>query len=1278
MKKTNITKTIIVIAILSLMQIAAFAQKAELVVQTGHTSFMSAISYSPDGKLLATGGGDNVIKLWTADSIKELKTFKAHKDIVRSLDFSSDGKFLASCADDGVIYVWNVEHGTVANTISQNENETMLDFSSVIFSPDGTSLASVDDSGFIKLWNVRDGKLVKQIKYEEDKLPNNVYFWQKSNIDFSPDGKFIVFGGWESLSLWNVETGKTSKIISGHSDFVVHVRFSPDGKLIASGSLDKEIKIWDLETKREISSLKGHTSPIDNFAFNPDGKTIASIANEFTGDSDSSVRIWDVFTGTQIYFLDIEKTPDGISFNPDGTVLAIGYIEGDIRLVKADSGHQIAEFKSNNDLPFTKISNSGKLFAFQNNNILGVFNLENSKLNIVSDKAFNSGAAQGNLPIHNLWFNLQDNAITSGGYENLGVWDLTGNELKVIKHSPNDYFGAFWMNGNSLYAYFDHKSQAIKLVDSEKNRTITEIKEGKACLTFGMTFSSDGDFFAASCFGMNITSVTEDENGKSYDFDGEEFVTIFNLKNQKIISRITLDKVSGNRFVSKNSPYGNNFIDTHTPSIIPVEFSSNKDLLKVGGRILDVKSGSKLCHLGTDTLSLSSSGKWLAVEDNNRIAIIRKDVCENSDANETLHIEDLQENNDSVFFLNGHSARISHLQFTPDERKLISYSEDGKWIFWDIEKKAILATLVLFNQQDWAIVDPDGRFDASPGAEKFMHFVVGLEPVDLEQIKDRYYTPNLLQRIFKGENLDQARKVSVFTADELYPSAEYAPLKDGETVVKVKLKNRGGGIGRVQVFVNGAEFLADARPKGFDPKSSAGEFAIDFASAKTLKRGEANEIKIIARNEAGWLRSRGSDIVYLDDGKKDETPQEFYAIIGGVSEYENADYDLKYSAKDARDFAKALELGAVKLFGADKVHIRLLASGEEKAGLTGADSKQLLPSKENFRLAFEEFRKAKPTDVFVVYLAGHGTSINRGGDTGDTYLFLTKEAVTTDKSRLLDDKLRNDTTISSEELAEWIKEVPALKRAMILDTCAAGAVETSLVKPRDLSPDQIKALDRMKDRTGFYVLMGSAADAQSYEATRYGQGLLTYSLLQGMSGAKLRDGEYADVSSLFSYATDEVVEMAKGIGGIQQPRIIAPTESRTFDIGQFSSVEKGKFTLAKIKPVILQPQLYNDKLKRDNLKISQMVAKALRDESSTISRGGVGAEAKLVFVEAEEMNDAVTPSGVYEINGDQVKVTLILVVNNEEIRTVTVEGSLQNTEELSAKIVAAIIENAPN
>src|SRR5205823_7095414 len=130
--------------------------------------------------------------------------------------------------------------------------------------------------------------------------------------------------------------------------------------------------------------------------------------------------------------------------------------------------------------------------------------------------------------------------------------------------------------------------------------------------------------------------------------------------------------------------------------------------------------------------------------------------------------------------------------------------------------------------------------------------------------------------------------------------------------------------------------------------------------------------------------------------------------------------------------------------------------------------------------------------------------------------------------------------VTSTELTEWIKQIPALKQVMILDTCAAGAAAKKLTEQRNVTGDQIRAIERLRDRTGFHVLMGCAADKVSYEATQYAQGLLTYSLLESMKGAALRDDEFVDISKLFQYAADRVPQLAQHIGGIQKPMIFAP------------------------------------------------------------------------------------------------------------------------------------------
>src|SRR5215471_10574912 len=250
--------------------------------------------------------------------------------------------------------------------------------------------------------------------------------------------------------------------------------------------------------------------------------------------------------------------------------------------------------------------------------------------------------------------------------------------------------------------------------------------------------------------------------------------------------------------------------------------------------------------------------------------------------------------------------------------------------------------------------------------------------------------------------------------------------------------------------------------------------------------------------------------------------------------------------------ARAIRIGAERLFGAERSHVTLLTTAQEPG--------TVLPTRENIRQAFEAARQAKPTDILMVYMAGHG--VNYGGQEGD-YYYLTQEARSGD---LTDPEVRRRTAVSSMELTDWIKQIPALKQTLVLDTCAAARLVEKLTEKRDVPSSQIRSLERMKDRMGLYILAGSAADAVSYEASRYAQGLLTYSLLLGMRGAALRENGFVDVSKWFDYATDEVPELAKDIGGIQRPSIAIPLGGSSFDIGQIGDEDKARIPLAGVRP----------------------------------------------------------------------------------------------------------------
>src|SRR5206468_1979291 len=126
-----------------------------------------------------------------------------------------------------------------------------------------------------------------------------------------------------------------------------------------------------------------------------------------------------------------------------------------------------------------------------------------------------------------------------------------------------------------------------------------------------------------------------------------------------------------------------------------------------------------------------------------------------------------------------------------------------------------------------------------------------------------------------------------------------------------------------------------------------------------------------------------------------------------------------------------------------------------------------------------------------------------------------------------------------------------------------------LTEKRDVPGSQVRALERVKDRAGLHILAGCAADAVSYEATCYGQGLLTYSLLLGMKGARLREDDLVDVLDLFGFAVDRVPELARNIGGVQRPLIASP-RGASFYIGQVTAEDREKIRLQKERPLVLR------------------------------------------------------------------------------------------------------------
>jgi uncharacterized delta-60 repeat protein len=169
---------------------------------------------------------------------------------------------------------------------------------------------------------------------------------QVLSVAFSPDGGILATGSLnDTARLWEVATGREIAALRGHEAPVLSVAFSPDGRTLATGSEDETARLWEVATGREIAAMRGHESGVWSVAFSPDGRTLA------TGSRDKTARLWEVATGREIAALHgHENQVLSVAFSPDGRTLATGSADKTVRLWEVATGREIAALRGHEDL----------------------------------------------------------------------------------------------------------------------------------------------------------------------------------------------------------------------------------------------------------------------------------------------------------------------------------------------------------------------------------------------------------------------------------------------------------------------------------------------------------------------------------------------------------------------------------------------------------------------------------------------------------------------------------------------------------------------------------------------------------------------------------------------------------------------------------------------------------------------------------------------------------------------------------------------------------------
>jgi RNA polymerase sigma factor (sigma-70 family) len=448
----------------------------------GHRGGVAAVAFGPGGKLFASGSHDATIRLWDTATGKERLVIEVADDPdaplhasskaqgfraggVRGVTFSADGKVLASAHQDGTVRLWESATGKALRTLRGHGRQA----TSVAFSPDGKSLASASLDHTIRVWDPATGKLlsprqghdggVTRIAVARDGKraatagpDRTVRLWDLASgrelatlrspagtdikaLALSPDGKSLATGGGKTICLWDVATGKVVRRLEGHAGGVESLDFSPDGKTLASAAAHEKdgrpVRLWEVATGREVRPIEA-VGYFDSVRFSPDGKWLAG------GEARQNVHVWDAATGKRRHRFEGQIA---FAFLPDGKSL-VGWGEADeVSVLSLETGRRVYKFPGPVHIKHLGVSfdlsPDGRLLAlFPGAKDLQVWELATGKVRSTFEGASN---------FRGLAFTPDGRALLSARQDTtVLVWGLAGQTERARPGLSEKEFMALW------------------------------------------------------------------------------------------------------------------------------------------------------------------------------------------------------------------------------------------------------------------------------------------------------------------------------------------------------------------------------------------------------------------------------------------------------------------------------------------------------------------------------------------------------------------------------------------------------------------------------------------------------------------------------------------------------------------------------------------------------------------------------------------------------------------------------------------------------------------
>jgi WD40 repeat protein len=586
--------------------------------------------------------------------------------------------------------------------------------------------------------------------------------------------------------------------------------------------------------------------------------------------------------------------------------------------------------------------------------------------------------------------------------------------------------------------------------------------------------------------------------------DEESSVTAYSTKNGKLKWQVVTE-FNGFAF----SPDGRELIGTgYHNEVVRLNANSGKELSRTAGD----KSTYFEPSFSTDGSLVAGTSKKTEGRTDETIEIV-----------DTRRLE-------VVKALRGHISTVNAVGFLPDDF-FLSAGFDNTLRLWDLKTGVEMAKLFLFDgTNDWVILSPNGRFDATPAAMQHLYYVHKKRIIPLEQFYEGFYTPGLLGQLLDRKNTPAPPSVNIGTVappptvtlqyvagsrnlivedDEAEVQEIQARTQDAKLVVKAVAPQ--SDVAEIRLYHNGKLVGNKTRNLIVEDDVSGSEKTFNIA----LLPGE-NDFRAVAVNTE---RTESSPallrLTYTAPAAPPNTsPTDgitLHLLTIGINNYKNPRYNLNYAEADAKGLAEAVTLGLSQIVGQTKAY-HLRNEGASRQGILQAID-QISSS-------------ATPEDVFVFYYAGHG--VMSEGAEKDFYL------IPWNVTQLYgNDQGLATQAISAREMKQLAAGIPAQKQLYILDACqSAGAVQSIAYR----GAAEEKAIAQLARSTGTHWLTASGSEQFANEFDELGHGAFTFVLLEALTGKASGSDLRVTVNELKAYLDEMVPEITqKHTGQAQYP-----------------------------------------------------------------------------------------------------------------------------------------------